>query len=149
MQPLSNDLLVSSTPSTARGSPRQLAARFSVNTSTITRSSNSAVQTGSFEQAPQRQGRTDLDRLAERLRKLVEETPDATLEALKQKLGVSGSRMIICRAYGSSGCHSKKSPHAAERDTPGVKRNAASSPRMSDDRGPAGLFSWTSPFSWR
>ena len=58
----------------------------------------------------------------ERLRKLVEEAPDATLEALKQKMGVSGSRMIICRALKKLGLpRKKKSKHASERDTPGVQ----------------------------
>jgi transposase len=58
----------------------------------------------------------------ERLRKLVQETPDATLGTLKQKLGVSGSRMIVCRALQKLGLPlKKKSPHAAERDTPEVQ----------------------------
>ena len=53
---------------------------------------------------------------------LVEETPDATLEALRQKMGVSGSRMIICRALQKLGLPlKKKSPHASERDTPEVQ----------------------------
>jgi len=59
----------------------------------------------------------------ERLRALVEETPDATLEVLKQKMGVSGSKMIICRALPKLGLPlKKKSPHASERDTPEVKK---------------------------
>jgi transposase len=58
----------------------------------------------------------------ERLRKLVEETPDATLEALRQKMGIFGSRMIICRALQKLGLPlKKKSPHASERDTPEVQ----------------------------
>jgi transposase len=58
----------------------------------------------------------------ERLRALVEEAPDATLEAFQQKMGVSGSRMIICRALKKLGLPRKKmSRHASERDTPEVR----------------------------
>ena len=63
----------------------------------------------------------------ERLRNLVEETPDATLEALKQEMGVSGSRMIVCRALQKLGLPlKKKSKHAAERDTPEVQKKRRS-----------------------
>jgi len=48
--------------------------------------------------------------------------PDATLETLRQKMGVSGSRMIICRALQKLGLPlKKKTPHASERDTPEVR----------------------------
>jgi len=63
----------------------------------------------------------------ERLRKLVQEDPDATLEMLKQEMGVTGSKMIICRALQKLGLPLKrKSKHASERDTPevGKKRRA-------------------------
>ena len=82
-------------------------------------------QTGSIEPRPHAGGvapALDGDAL-QRLRKLVEETPDATLEALRQKMGISGSRMIICRALQKLGLPlKKKSPHASERDTPGVRQ---------------------------
>src|SRR4051794_23442001 len=127
MKPLSNDLRqrILDAVDNREGSRRKLAARFSVNTSTITRLLQLRRQTGSFEPRPHGGGvepTLDHDAL-ERLRKLVEETPDATLGALKQKLGVSGSRMIICRALQKLGLPlKKKSPHAAERDTPEVRR---------------------------
>ena len=126
MQPLSNDLRkrILDAVDDREGSRRQLAARFSVNTSTITRLLQFRRQAGSFEPRPHGGGvepTLDHDAL-ERLRKLVEETPDATLATLKQKLGVSGSRMIVCRALQKLGLPlKKKSSQAAERETPEVQ----------------------------
>jgi transposase len=126
MQPLSNDLRqrILDAVDNREGSRRKLAARFSVNVSTITRLLQLRRQTGSSQPRPHGGGvapALDQDAL-ERLRKLVEETPDATLEALGQKLGISGSRMIVCRALQKLGLPRKrKSKHAAERDTPEVR----------------------------
>jgi transposase len=127
MQPLSNDLRqrILDAVDNREGSRRKLAARFCVDTSTITRLLQLRRQTGSFEPRPHGGGvAPTLDQVAlERLRALVEETPDATLEALKQKLGVSGSIMIICRGLQKLGLPlKKKSRHAAERDTPEVRK---------------------------
>jgi len=127
MQPLSNDLRerILKAIDNREGSRRKLAARFCVNPSTITRLLQLRRQTGSFDPRPHAGGVTptlDHDAL-ERLRKLVEETPDATLETLKQKMGVTGSIMIICRALRKLGLPlKKKSEHASERDTPEVKK---------------------------
>src|SRR6185437_8631653 len=105
------------------GSRRKLAAQFCVNLSTLTRLLQLRRQTGSFEPGPHAGGVApilDHDAL-ERLRELVEETPDATLEALGQEMGVTGSKMIICRALQKLGLPlEKKSKHASERDTPEV-----------------------------
>src|SRR4051794_31700588 len=126
MKPLSNDLRqrILDAVDNREGSRRKLAARFSVNTSTITRLLQLRRQTGSLEPRPHAGGvepTLDHDAL-ERLRKLVEETPDATLEALRQKMGIPGSRMIICRALQKPGLPLKeKAPHASERDTPAAK----------------------------
>ena len=126
MRPLSHDLRqrIFDAVDNREGSRRQLAARFKVNVSTITRLLQLRRQTGSSQPRPHAGGVTptlDHDAL-QRLRKLVEETPDATLKALKQKMGVTGSIMIICRALQKLGLPlKKKSPHAAERDTPEVK----------------------------
>src|ERR1700753_470762 len=102
MQPLSNDLRrrILDAVDNREGSRRELAARFSVNVSTITRLLQLRRQTGSSEPRPHGGGVAPaLDRDAlERLRKLVEETPDATLADLRQSMGISGSIMIICRA---------------------------------------------------
>src|SRR3954469_25881806 len=126
MQPLSNDLRkrILEAVDNNEDSRRKLAVRFKVNTSTITKLIQLRRQTGSFEPRTHGGGvepTLDHDAL-ERLRKLVEETPDATLEALRQELGVSGSRMIICRALQELGLPlKKKTPHATERDTPEVQ----------------------------
>src|SRR6478672_8931283 len=123
MQPLSNDLRkrILDAVDNKEGSRRKLAARFKVNTSTITKLLRLRRQTGSYEPRPHAGGvapTLDGDAL-QRLRKLVEETPDATLDALRQQMGISGSRMIICRALQKLGLSlKKKSPHASERDTP-------------------------------
>jgi transposase len=127
MQPLSNDLRerILKAIDNHEGSRRKLAARFRVNPSTITRLLQLRRQTGSSEPRPHGGGvapTLDHDAL-ERLRELVEETPDATLETLKQKMGVTGSIMIICRALQKLGLPlKKKSRHASERDTPEVKK---------------------------
>jgi transposase len=127
MKPLSNDLRrrILEAVDNRECSRRKLAARFSVNVSTITRLLQLRRQTGSSEPRPHGGGvAPTLDQGAlERLRKLVEQTPDATLEALRQEMGISGSVMIICRALQKLGLPlKKKSPHAAERDTPEVRR---------------------------
>jgi transposase len=127
MKPLSNDLRqrILNAVDNREGSRRKLAARFCVNPSTITRLLQLRRQTGSSEPRPHAGGvapTLDKDAL-ERLRRLVEETPDATLEAFKQDLGVTGSRMIICRALQKLGLPlKKKSKHASERATPEVRK---------------------------
>src|SRR3954470_12008882 len=99
MQPLSNDLRkrILEAIDNKEGSRRKLAARFKVNTSTITKLLRLRRETGSYEPGPHGGGvEPTLDRDAlERLRKLVEEAPDATLEELRQKMGIPGSRMIL------------------------------------------------------
>jgi transposase len=127
MRPLSNDLRerILKAVDNREGSRRKLAARFRVNVSTITRLLQLRRQTGSFDPRPHRGGvgpTLDHDAL-ERLRALVEQTPDATLEDLRQGMGISGSIMIICRALQKLGLsRKKKSRHAAERDTPEVRK---------------------------
>src|SRR5436305_12323782 len=126
MQPLSNDLRqrILDAVDNREGSRRKLAVRFKVNTSTITKLLRLRRETGSFEPRPHAGGVAPTldDAALQRLRKLVEETPDATLESLRQRMGISGSRMFICRALQKLGLPlKKKSPHASERDTPEVR----------------------------
>jgi transposase len=127
MKPLSDDLRqrILAAVDNREGSRRQLAARFSVNVSTITRLLQLRRQTGSSQARPHAGGiapTLDHDAL-ERLRGLVEQAPDATLESLRQSMGISGSIMIICRALQKLGLPRKqKSLHAAERDTPEVQK---------------------------
>src|SRR3954451_1097922 len=147
MQPLSNDLRerILKAIDNREGSRRKLAARFSVNPSTITRLLQLRRQTGSFDPRPHAGGVTPtLDRDAlERLRKLVEETPDATLATLRQEMGLTGSRMIICRALQKLGLPlKKKSRHAAERDTPEVQQKRRSFRRKVKPIEPKRLVFW-------
>jgi transposase len=131
MNPLSNDLRerILNAVDDREGSRRKLAARFGVNTSTITRLLQLRRQTGSFDPGPHGGGTAPaLDQGGlERLRDLVEEDPDATLETLKQRLGVDGSIMIVWRALQKLDITvKKKSPHAAERDRPEVQEKRRS-----------------------
>jgi transposase len=131
MKPLSDDLRqrILDAVDNREGSRRGLAARFKVNVSTITRLLQLRRQTGSSQPRPHGGGvapTLDHDAL-ERLRGLVEQTPDATLEALGQRLGISGRRMIVCRALQKLGLPlKKKSRHAAERDTPEIRKKRRS-----------------------
>ena len=138
MQPLSNDLRtrILDAVDNREGSRRALAVRFKVNTSTITKLLRLRRETGSIEPRPHAGGVTPAldDDALQRLRKLVEETPDATLEALRQQMGISGSRMIVCRALQKLGLPiKKKSPHASERDTPEVQEERR---EFAEDVGP-------------
>src|SRR5436309_6602396 len=99
MKPLSNDLRqrILNAVDRHEGSRRQIAARFSVDVSTITRLLQLRRQTGSFEPRPHGGGTDptlDPDGL-ERLRNLIRQDPDATLEELTQRLGIDGSIMIV------------------------------------------------------
>lgn len=131
MNPLSNDLRqrILDAVDNREGSRRKLAARFRVETSTITRLLQLRRQTGSFEPRPHGGGTTptlDQDAL-ERLRHLVRENPDATLADHKLSLGISGSITIVWRALKKLGITvKKKSPHATERDSPEVQKKRRS-----------------------
>jgi transposase len=126
MKPLSNDLRQRILDAVDRreGSRRQLAVRFAVDVSTITRLLQLRRQTGAFDPRPHAGGTgptLDPEGL-ERLRKLVEQTPDATLEQHKQGLGISGSIMIVWRGLEKLGItRKKKTLHATERDRPEVQ----------------------------
>ena len=119
MKPLSNDLRerILAAVDRREGSRRQLAVRFSVNVSTITRLLKLRRETGAIEPRPHASGiEPTLDQEGlERLRKLVQETPDATLEQHKQSLGISGSIMIVWRGLEKLGITGKKKTlHATE-----------------------------------
>lgn len=126
MKSLSNDLRVRILAAVDRreGSRHKLATRFSVNVSTITRLLQLRRETGTFDPRPHAGGtEPTLDQEGlERLRKLVEQTPDATLEQHKRSLGISGSIMIIWRGLEKLGItRKKKSLHATEQDRPAVQ----------------------------
>jgi len=131
MKPLSNDLRehILAAVDNREGSRCQIAARFCVDVSTITRLLQLRRQTGSFDPRPHGGGiEPTLDQEGlERLRTLVEKTPDATLEQLRQGLGVSGSLMIVWRGLKKLGItRKKKTLHATERDQPEVQKKRRS-----------------------
>lgn len=107
------------------GSIRQIARRFVVSLSFVVRLLQLKRRTGSAEPKPHGGGRRPTlgpDDL-ERLRDLVQQQPDATLEELQQRLGVDCSLMVISRALAKLKLPRKKKVlHAQERDTPKLKR---------------------------
>lgn len=127
MRPYSTDLRERIVAAVERhdGSIRQLAQRFGVNPSFITKLMKRHRQTGSLEPKPHGGGRRpafDQEAL-ERLRQVVAEHPDATLPELHQLMGGKGSVAAICRALRKLDItRKKKSLHAAERDRPEVQQ---------------------------
>src|SRR5947199_7479227 len=92
------------------GSLRQIARRFLVSVSFITRLLRLHRSTGSLEPKPHGGGNpavlTPED--LERLRELIRQQPDATLEECRQRLGVAFSLMTISRALSPLGLPRKK-----------------------------------------
>jgi transposase len=106
------------------GSVRQIARRFLVSVSFVTRLLQLHRSTDSLEPRPHGGGNPptlgpgDL----EQLRKLIRQQPDATLEELRQRLGVSCSLMTISRALRKLRLpRKKKIPRACEQDRPDVQ----------------------------
>jgi transposase len=127
MRPLSNDLRqrILDAVDNHEGTQRELAERFAVNPSTIVRLLQLRRRTGSAAPRPHGGGTPptlDAERL-ERLRRLVAEDPDATPEQYRRRLGVEGRIMIVWRGLRRLGItRKKKTPRAAERDRPDVRR---------------------------
>src|SRR4051794_19373830 len=126
MTPYSQDLRqqILETVERGEGSLRQIARRFLVSLSFVTRLLQLRRSTGSLQPRshgggnPAKLGPQDL----ERLRELVRQQPDATLEELRQKLGASCSTMTIARALRKLGLpRKKKIPRAADQDRPDVQ----------------------------
>jgi transposase len=126
MTPYSQDLRqrVLVTVQRGEGSLRQIACRFRVSVSFVTRLLKRYRSTDSLEPKahggghPPSLGPEDL----ERLRELIRQRPDATLEELRQRLGASCSTMSISRALRKLGLpRKKKVPRAAEQDRPDVQ----------------------------
>lgn len=106
------------------GSLRQIARRFVVSLSFVVRLLQLQRRTGSIAPKPHRGGHPpalspeDL----ERLRELVRQQPDATLEELQKRLGVACSTAAICRALEKLGLpRKKKVPRASDQDRPDVQ----------------------------
>src|SRR3954463_487813 len=126
MTPYSQDLRerILETVRSGDGSLRQIARRFLVSVSFITRLLQLHRSTGSLEPRPHGGGNPaalgpeDL----EQLRELVRKQPDATLEELRQRLGVSCSLMTIARALSKLRLpRKKKIPRSQEQDRPDVQ----------------------------
>ena len=103
------------------GSLRQIAQRFLVSLSFVTRLLHHYRTTGSLEPKPHGGGRPPALGPAQlkRLRALIRKKPDATLEELRRGLGVDCSTMAIVRALQKLKITRKKKVlHAQERDTP-------------------------------
>src|SRR2546423_9132897 len=102
MSPYSRDLRTRIIDTVARGegSLRQIAQRFLVSLSFVTRLLHHYRTTGSLEPKPHGGGRPPALGPAqiERLRALIRQQPDATLAELRQRLGVDCSTMAISRA---------------------------------------------------
>jgi transposase len=107
------------------GSIRQIARRFVVSLSFVVRLLQTYRRTGSVAPKPHGGGRRPAlgpDDL-ERLKELVRQQPDATLEELRDRLGVACSTMTIVRALEKVKLpRKKKVPQAQDRDTPQVQR---------------------------
>src|SRR5882724_10553801 len=126
MTPYSQDLRqrVVDTVQRREGSLRQIARRFLVSVSFVTRLLKQYRSTGSPEPKPHGGGHPpalgpeDL----ERLREWIRQQPDATLEECRQRLGSSCSTMTISRALRKLGLpRKKKIPRAQEQDRPDVQ----------------------------
>jgi transposase len=126
MTPYSQDLRqrILETVERREGSLRQIARRFLVSLSFVTRLLQLHRSTGSLRPRPHgggnpaRLGPRDL----ERLRELVRQQPDATLEELRRRLGASCCTMTIARALRKLGLpRKKKIPRAQEQDRPDVR----------------------------
>jgi transposase len=127
MSPSSRDLRkrIIDTVERGEGSLRQIARRFLVSLSFVTRLLQHYRTTGSLEPKPHGGGRQPALGPAQlkRLRALIRKKPDATLEQLRQELGVDCSTMAIVRALQKLKITRKKKVlHAQEQDSPEVQQ---------------------------
>jgi transposase len=126
MIPYSQDLRkrILETVQRGDGSLRQIARRFLVSVSFVTRLLRLHRSTDSLEPKPHRGGNPAVlgPEDLERLRELIRQQPDATLEELRQRLGASCCTMTIARALRKLGLpRKKKVPRAQEQDRPEVQ----------------------------
>jgi transposase len=130
MPPYSTDLRerIVSAVERGKGSLRQLADLFLVSLSTIVRLLRHHRTSGSLRPKPHAGGRRPLldDEACQRLRDLVAAQPDATLDELRQRLGIPCGLSTLCRTLQRLGLsRKKKSLHADEQDTPAVQAERA------------------------
>jgi transposase len=106
------------------GTIGQIAERFLVSVSFVTRLLQTYRGTGSVEPRPHGGGNPAVltPEHLERLRELIRQQPDATLEECRTHLGASCSLMTISRALSRLELpRKKKIPHAQEQDRPDVQ----------------------------
>jgi transposase len=130
MTPYSQDLRqrILETVQRREGSLRQIARRFRVSLSFVVRLLQTHRRTGSLQPKPHGGGHPAAlgPKDLQRLRDLVRQQPDATLEEWRQRLGVSCSTMAIGRALAKLKLPlQKKVPHAQEQDRPDVQEKRA------------------------
>jgi transposase len=126
MKPYSLDLRerVAAAVEHQEGSWRTIARRFRVSLSFLTRLMQRRRHSGDLHPKPHGGGHPPaLDEAArQRLRRLLQEQPDATLAELRQRLGLSCSLMAIWRALRQMNItRKKKDLHHQERDRPDVQ----------------------------
>jgi len=126
MRPYSQDLRqrILETIERGEGSVRQIARRFLVSVSFVTRLLQLHRSTGSLQPRPHGGGNpavlTPED--LEALRELIRQQPDATLQECRRRLGLSCSTMTISRALRDLGLpRKKKIPRAEEQDRPDIQ----------------------------
>ena len=126
MTPYSQDLRkrILDTVQGGDGTLRQIARRFLVSVSFVTRLLQLHRRTGALEPRPHGGGNPAVlgPEDLEQLRELIRQQPDATLEECRQRLGASCSLMTISRALRKLGLpRQKKIPRAQEQDRPEVQ----------------------------
>jgi transposase len=126
MRPFSQDLRqrIVETVTRGDGTINQIAERFLVSVSFVTRLLQLYRSTGSVEPKPHGGGNPPVltPEDLQRLRELIGKQPDATLEECRTHLGASCSLMTISRALAQLGLpRKKKVPRAAEQDSPEVQ----------------------------
>src|SRR4051795_10533723 len=125
MTPYSQDLRQRIVDTIQRGDAkiRQVADRFLVSLSFVTRLLHLYRSTGSVEPRPHGGGTPAVLTPADlqRLRELIRQRPDATLEECRTHLGTSCSLMTLSRALSQLGLpRKKKVPRASDQDSPDV-----------------------------
>lgn len=131
MRPLSLDLRerVAAAVDDGEGSQREIAKRFHVSLSFVSRLLKRRREAGTLEPAPHGGGSRFALGAADRLKlgQLVAEHNDATLEELRDRGGFECSLTTIWRTLRRMGLtRKKKSQHADERDRPDVERKRRS-----------------------
>jgi transposase len=126
MTPYSRDLRqrIVETATRRDGTLSQIAERFLVSVSFVTRLLQLHRTTGSVEPKPHGGGNPAVLTAEDlqRLRDLIDDRPDATLEECREHLGSSCSLATISRALSRLGLpRKKKVPRAAEQDSPEVQ----------------------------